>query len=254
MIDADLHSPDQRTPEGGASMATEPARDRVLVVDDDPGIRGLLTSALGFAGFEVEVAADVPAALDLLTRTPPDVIVLDVMLPGSDGFDLLQLMRARSITTPVLFLTAREAVEDRVRGLSLGGDDYVTKPFSVVEVGARLHALLRRARGGPGATPAGVPRSADLELDDVRHQVRRGGTEVELSPTEFRLLHHLLRHQGQVLSRSQILEAVWQYDFGGDSVVVERFVSNLRRKVDAGHEPLIQTVRGIGYSLRAQAR
>jgi two-component system, OmpR family, response regulator len=233
-----------------AVVPTEPVPDRVLVVDDDPGIRGLLTSALGFAGFAVDVAADVPAALDLLTRRPPDVIVLDVMLPGSDGFDLLQLMRSRSVTTPVLFLTAREAVEDRVRGLQLGGDDYVTKPFSVVEVGARLQALLRRSRGGSAPGADGVLRCADLELDDARHLVRRDGAEVELSPTEFRLLHHLLRHQGQVLSRSQILEAVWQYDFGGDSVVVERFVSNLRRKIDDGHQPLIHTVRGIGYSLR----
>ena len=250
MIGADLDRLDRLAQEGAVGMATEPARDRVLVVDDDPGIRGLLISALGFAGFTVDVAADVPAALDAITRTPPDVIVLDVMLPGSDGFDLLQLLRSRSVTTPVLFLTAREAVEDRVRGLHLGGDDYVTKPFSVVEVGARLHALLRRSRGGTAA-PDDVLRCADLELDEVRHQVHRAGAEIDLSPTEFRLLHHLLLHQGQVLSRSQILEAVWQYDFGGDSVVVERFVSNLRRKVDAGHDPLIQTVRGIGYSLRA---
>ena len=234
-------------------MPPEPDRERVLVVDDDPGIRRLLTSALGFAGFDVDVAADVPAALDLFARTPPDVVVLDVMLPGIDGFDLLQLVRARSLSTPVLFLTAREAVEDRVRGLQLGGDDYVTKPFSVVEVGARLHALLRRARGGTGA-PDSMLRGADLELDDVRHQVRRAGEEIELSPTEFRLLQYLLRHQGQVLSRAQILEAVWQYDFGGDSVVVERFVSNLRRKVDDGRAPLIRTVRGVGYSLRVQSR
>ena len=237
----------------GERMLPEPVRDRVLVVDDDPGIRGLLVSALSFAGFVVDVAADVPTALALLNRTPPDVVVLEVMLSGSDGFDLLQLMRARSMTTPVLFLTAREAVEDRVRGLRLGGDDYVAKPFSVVEVGARLHALLRRSRGGAAAATDDVLACADLELDDVRHRVRRAGEEIDLSPTEFRLLEYLLRHQGQVLSRSQMLEAVWQYDFGGDSVVVERFVSNLRRKVDDGREPLIQTVGGVGYSLRVQA-
>ncbi|WP_282083079.1 response regulator transcription factor [Streptomyces tendae] len=228
--------------------------DRVLVVDDDPGIRRLLISALGFAGFEVDVAGDLTEAFRQVDRQPPDVIVLDVMLPGADGFEILQLLRARAVAVPVLFLTARDAVEDRVRGLRLGGDDYVTKPFSVVEVGARLHALLRRARGGaPAQEETGRLRCADLELDDPRHEVRRAGELVELSPTEYRLLHHLLSHQGQVLSRAQILEAVWQYDFGGDTVVVERFVSNLRRKIDHGRTPLLHTVRGVGYTLREQA-
>ncbi|BCJ49878.1 DNA-binding response regulator [Actinoplanes sp. NBRC 14428] len=224
--------------------------DRVLVIDDDPGIRRLMISALGFAGFDVDAAADLPEALEALARTPPDVIVLDVMLPGSDGFDIIQLLRARSVTVPVLFLTAREAVEDRVRGLQLGGDDYVTKPFSVIEVGARLQALLRRARGTGGAADDGKLTCDDLVMDVLRHEVHRGGDLIELSPTEYRLLNFLFTHQGQVLSRSQILEAVWQYDFGGESTVVERFVSNLRRKVDTGREPLLQTVRGIGYSLR----
>jgi two-component system OmpR family response regulator len=145
-----------------------------------------------------------------------------------------------------------EAVEDRVRGLRLGGDDYVTKPFSVVEVGARLQALLRRARGGTPAAEETRLCCGDLTLDDLRHEVRRGGRIVELSPTEYRLLHYLLSHQGQVLSRAQILEAVWQYDFGGDSVVVERFISNLRRKIDHGRTPLLHTVRGVGYTLREQ--
>ena len=223
--------------------------DRVLVVDDDPGIRGLLTSALRFAGFEVEVAADVAQALDQVQARVPDVIVLDVMLPGGTGFDVLTLLRARSIGVPVLFLTARDAVEDRVRGLQLGGDDYVVKPFSVVEIGARIEALLRRSRGT--AAPADAPLTFhDLTVDLKRHEVRRGDHPVPLSPTEFKLLHLLITHPGQVLSKSQILEAVWQYDFGGDSVVVERFISNLRRKVDDGHEPLIHTVRGVGYTLR----
>ncbi|GHB03010.1 DNA-binding response regulator [Streptomyces tendae] len=228
--------------------------DRVLVVDDDPGIRRLLISALGFAGFEVDVAGDLTEALRQVDRQPPDVIVLDVMLPGADGFEILQLLRGRAVAVPVLFLTARDAVEDRVRGLRLGGDDYVTKPFSVVEVGARLHALLRRSRGGaPAQEETGRLRCGDLELDDPRHEVRRAGELVDLSPTEYRLLHHLLSHQGQVLSRAQILEAVWQYDFGGDTVVVERFVSNLRRKIDHGRTPLLHTVRGVGYTLREQA-
>ncbi|MDQ0772215.1 two-component system OmpR family response regulator [Streptomyces aurantiacus] len=227
--------------------------DRVLVIDDDPGIRRLLISALGFAGFEVDVAGDLTEALEQVARRPPDVIVLDVMLPGADGFEILQLLRDRAIDVPVLFLTARDAIEDRVRGLRLGGDDYVTKPFSVVEVGARLQALLRRARSGAPAAEETPLRCADLVMDDPRHEVRRAGRLLELSPTEYRLLHYLLSHQGQVLSRAQILEAVWSYDFGGDTVVVERFVSNLRRKVDQGDIPLLHTIRGIGYTLREQA-
>ncbi|MEU0029640.1 response regulator transcription factor [Streptomyces sp. NPDC006335] len=234
------------------AVNTPATADRVLVIDDDPGIRRLLISALQFAGFDVETAGDLSEALDQVARHPPDVIVLDVMLPGADGFEILQLLRSRAIDVPVLFLTARDAVEDRVRGLRLGGDDYVTKPFSVVEVGARLQALLRRARGGTPAAEETRLSCADLTLDDLRHEVRRGGQLVELSPTEYRLLHYLLGHQGQVLSRAQILEAVWQYDFGGDSVVVERFVSNLRRKIDHGRTPLLHTVRGVGYTLREQ--
>jgi two-component system OmpR family response regulator len=226
--------------------------DTVLVVEDDAGIRDLLASALRFAGFDIRLAEDVPQAFTSLARHTPDVIVLDVGLPGGDGFEVLRMIRSRGVTVPVLFLTSRDAIEDRVRGLQLGGDDYVTKPFSVVEVGARLQALIRRSRGsasGP-AEDDGVLRFADLDLDDVRHTVHRGGEAIDLSPTEFRLLRFLLSRPGHVLTRSQILEAVWQYDFGGDSVVVERFVSNLRRKIDHGREPLIHTVRGIGYSLR----
>ncbi|UXX91264.1 response regulator transcription factor [Streptomyces sp. AD2-2] len=235
------------------AVDTPGPRDRVLVIDDDPGIRRLLVSALGFAGFDVDVAGDLTEALDQVARRAPDVVVLDVMLPGADGFEILHLLRDRAVNVPVLFLTARDAVEDRVRGLRLGGDDYVTKPFSVVEVGARLQALLRRARGGPVPDDTAPPlRCADLEIDDPRHEVRRAGALIELSPTEYRLLHHLMTHQGQVLSRAQILEAVWQYDFGGDSVVVERFVSNLRRKIDHGRSPLLHTVRGVGYTLREQ--
>jgi two-component system OmpR family response regulator len=224
-------------------------RDRVLVVDDDPGIRGLLTSALGFAGYQVDVAADVAQALDQVQAQLPDVIVLDVMLPGGTGFDILTLLRAKSIAVPVLFLTARDAVEDRVRGLQLGGDDYVVKPFSVVEIGARIEALLRRSRGTAAPTDSALTVH-DLTVDLQRHEVHRGDQLIALSPTEFKLLHVLITHPGQVLSKAQILDAVWQYDFGGDSVVVERFISNLRRKIDTGHDPLIHTVRGVGYALR----
>ena len=227
--------------------------DRVLVVDDDPGIRRLLVSALGFAGFDVAVAGDLSEALVQVGRWAPDVIVLDVMLPGGDGFEMVQLLRSRGVPAPVLFLTARDAVEDRVRGLQLGGDDYVIKPFSVVEVGARLQALLRRARGATPVPDSSTLTYADLVTDDLRHEVRRDGDVIDLSPTEYRLLRFLLEHREQVLSRAQILEAVWQYDFGGNSVVVERFISNLRRKLDQGRPPLVHTIRGVGYSLRAQS-
>ncbi|WP_306215761.1 response regulator transcription factor [Actinoplanes sp. RD1] len=224
--------------------------DRILVVDDDPGLRELLLSALRFAGFEVEAAADVPAALAAIGARAPDAIVLDVMLPGTDGFDLLHLLRSRKVDVPVMFLTARDELDDRVRGLRMGGDDYLTKPFDVVEVAARLEALLRRARRGTAGSTDDVLRCADLEMDQARHTVNRGGQPVELSPTEFRLLHYLLSNTGRVVSKAQILDHVWQYDFGGDAGVVERFISNLRRKIDFGGPSLIHTVRGFGYSLR----
>ncbi|MEU4807221.1 response regulator transcription factor [Actinosynnema sp. NPDC023587] len=228
--------------------------DKILVVDDDLGLRTLLLSALRFSGFEVEAAGDVPAALAAIEARPPDAIVLDVMLPGTNGFDLLHLLRSQGVHVPVMFLTARDELDDRVRGLRLGGDDYLTKPFSVVEVAARLEALLRRARRVPPAVPEGMWRCGDLVMDEARHEVTRGGRPVELSPTEFRLLRFLLINSGRVVSKAQILNHVWQYDFGGDTSVVERFVSNLRRKIDSGGPSLIQTVRGFGYNLRAVQR
>lgn len=221
---------------------------RVLVVDDDPEIREMLASTLDFAGFVVDVAAGATEALAALRAKRPDVLVLDVSMPGTDGFELVQLVRRRDAGLPVLFLSARDTVDDRVRGLRLGADDYVTKPFSAVEVVARLDALLRR---GSVVQPGDdVLRCADLELDRAHHLVRRAGETVDLSPTEFRLLELLLEQRGRVLSKGQIMAAVWQYDFGGDGNVVERFVSNLRRKVDDGHAPLIRTVRGFGYAVR----
>ena len=226
----------------------------VLVVDDDEGICEMLQSSLTFAGFRVSVAGDAAAAMTLLVHSPPDVMLLDVMMPGVDGFEFLQLLRHRGHEFPVLFLTARDAVEERVRGLRLGGDDYITKPFSVVEVTARLESLLRRVQGA-GAAPVQVKtgavlRCADLEVDEERHLTRRGDRIIELSPTEFRLLTYLLLHQGRVLSKAQIVERLWQYDLHGDGNVVERFVSNLRRKVDESPPPLIHTVRGFGYTIR----
>jgi two-component system OmpR family response regulator len=225
--------------------------DRILVVDDDAGLRELLLSALRFAGFDVAAVGDAPAALAAIDRAVPDAVLLDVMLPGIDGFDFLHLLRTREPDLPVMFLTARDELDDRVRGLRLGGDDYVTKPFNVVEVAARLEALLRRTRRAEPVDD--VLRCADLELDEARHRVSRAGQPVELSPTEFRLLRYLLLNAGRVVSKAQILDHVWQYDFGGDSGVVERFVSNLRRKIDFGGPSLIHTVRGFGYSLRPRS-
>lgn len=228
---------------------------RVLVVDDDADIRELLHSMLGFAGFDVTTAADAAEADEKLAQSGADAVILDVMLPGRDGFRFLRTMRQRDPHTPVLFLTARGSVEDRVHGLAAGGDDYVTKPFSMVEVEARLRALLRRsglaAPADPSAPTPAVLRCADLELDETRHTVQRADELIELSPTEFRLLSYLLTNQDRVVSKTQILDQVWHYDFGGDARVVERFVSNVRHKIDEHGEPLIHTVRGFGYTLRA---
>lgn len=226
---------------------------RILVVDDDDEIRAMLDSTLRFSGFEVIQASTGADAIAALATTPPDVVVLDVMMPGVDGFEVVQLIRRRDAALPVLFLSARDAVEDRVRGLRLGGDDYVTKPFSAVEVIARIETLLRRtALTEPDPEDAAI-RVADLVLDEQRHLVERGGTRIDLSPTEFRLLQMLMANPDQVLSKSQILREVWLYDFGGEANVVERFISSLRRKLDAHGDPLIETVRGFGYVLRTDA-
>ncbi len=230
----------------GAARADGPAR--LLVVEDEPTILELLSGSLRFAGFDVVTATTGADALRAAARTRPDLILLDVMLPGGDGFEVLRQIRSGGPHVPVIFLTARGTVHDRVAGLSLGGDDYVTKPFSLDEVLARIEAVLRR-RGG---RPAGNSRLAvaDLELDDDSHEVRRGGRLIGLTPTEFRLLRYLMINAGHVLSRAQILDHVWDQAFGGDGNVVESCVSYLRRKVDDGEPRLIHTVRGIGYVLR----
>jgi two-component system OmpR family response regulator len=230
-------------------------QDRVLVVDDDPEIRDMLFSTLGFAGFEVTTAADAATALNLTREARPDVVVVDVMMPGADGFDFVRFLRAHDATLPVLFLTARDAIEDRVRGLKLGADDYVTKPFSISEVAARVEALVRRSRAiEDAASPVVVETEplacADLVVDDERHVVTRAGAAIDLSPTEYRLLAFLLRNGGRVVSKSQILDHVWHYDFGGDTNVVERFISNLRKKIDGTGPALLHTVRGFGYTIR----
>ncbi|HWS59276.1 MAG TPA: response regulator transcription factor [Actinotalea sp.] len=227
---------------------------RLVVVDDEPTIRELLTTSLRFAGFEVHAAADGTSALALVAADEPDLVVLDVMLPDLDGFAVTRRMRERGQHVPVLFLTARDATGDKVTGLTVGGDDYVTKPFSLEEVVARIRAVLRRTRPEADASSS-VLRYADLELDEDSHEVRRAGRVIDLSPTEFTLLRYLLLNAGRVLSKSQILDHVWEYDWGGDGSIVESYISYLRRKIDRapGPEqpvPLLHTKRGVGYVLR----
>ncbi|WP_433293164.1 response regulator transcription factor [Actinoplanes sp. CA-030573] len=237
------------------ALGEPPARAaRVLVVDDEPNISALLSATLRLVEFEVRVVDSGHRALVAVEEFEPDLVVLDVMLPDLDGFDVARRLRATGSQVPVLFLTARDAVEDRISGLSAGADDYVTKPFSLEEVVLRIRAILRRsqpetaAAEGPG--DAGVLRYADLELDEDAHEVRRAGRLVDLSPTEFNLLRYLMINAGRVVSKAQILDRVWKYDFGGDGRIVESYVYYLRRKIDKTDPPLIHTVRGVGYALR----
>jgi two-component system OmpR family response regulator len=221
---------------------------RVLVVDDDPYITDLVATALRYEGFEAATASKGREALTLVDSFRPELIVLDVMLPDLEGFEVQRRLADSGRRVPVLFLTARDATEDKVRGLTIGGDDYVTKPFSLEELIARIRAVLRRARGtGPDAERL---RFADIEMDEATHEVWRARHPVELTPTEFNLLRFFLLNPRRVLSKSQILDHVWNYDFGGDPSIVETYVSYLRKKVDARVPPLIHTVRGVGYVLR----
>ncbi len=221
---------------------------RILVVDDEPRITDLIAMALRYEGFAVETAATGRAALKAVEDFRPALVVLDVMLPDMDGFAVTERLAADRVKVPILFLTARDAVEDKVRGLTLGGDDYVTKPFSLEELVARIRALLRRTDPTGEEGPIVF---ADLELDDQTHEVRRAATPIELTATEFRLLRYLMQNAPRVLSKAQILDHVWNYDFGGDANIVETYVSYLRRKVDGLGVPLIHTVRGVGYRLIA---
>ncbi|WP_421792582.1 response regulator transcription factor [Gardnerella sp. KA00718] len=231
----------------------------IVVVDDEPSIRELLVASLHFAGFDVETAASGSEAIDVIERVHPDLIVMDVMLPDIDGFTVIRRIRQNGVAVPVLFLTARDDTQDKIMGLTVGGDDYVTKPFSLEEVVARIRAILRRTQDPDEDTP--VVRVADLEINEDSHDVSRSGVPIELSPTEYKLLHYLMDNEGRVLSKSQILNHVWQYDWGGDAAIVESYISYLRKKID-GIEiknedgslkkvvPLIETKRGIGYMIR----
>jgi two-component system OmpR family response regulator len=229
-------------------VASEP-KPRALVVDDEENIRFLVGSALELAGFEARTAASGTEALRVAERFRPDAVVLDVMLPDLDGFTVLQRLRDRGIGAPVVFLTARDATEDRVRGLTTGGADYQVKPFAIAELVARVKLRLEQAGSNAATTTL---RCADLELDPDAHRVSRAGVPVHLSPTEYKLLHYLLVNAGRALSRAQILDHVWSYDFDGDSSVVDTYISYLRRKVDTADPKLIHTIRGVGFSLRVE--
>lgn len=229
---------------------TIPATADVLVVDDEPNILELLSAALRLSGFTVRAAPTAADALRAARGARPDIVVLDVMLPDLDGFSLARQLRGEHDGLPVLFLTARDAVQDRIAGLTAGGDDYVSKPFSLEEVVLRLRAILRRTRDADDIDTDGRLRFADLVLDEEAHEVRRDRRLIALSPTEFNLLRYLMVNAGKVVSKAQILDRVWHYDFGGDARIVESYISYLRRKVDGDGVPLIHTVRGVGYSLR----
>ncbi|MEM9201051.1 MAG: response regulator transcription factor [Actinomycetota bacterium] len=223
---------------------------RILVVDDEENISFLVASALRLADMEVEVAAAGRSAIELVQAFGPDVVVLDVMLPDMDGFEVLRELRARGHNAPILFLTARNETADRVRGLTAGGDDYVTKPFALEELVARVQVILRRSGA---SAPSGRLEVADLLLDDDAHLVARRGAPVQLTPTEYKLCRLLMANAGRVVSRGQILDHVWNYDFDGESAIVETFISSLRKKIDAVEPKLIETVRGVGYTIRPPA-
>ena len=226
------------------------AEARLLVVDDEPNIVELLSASLRYAGFEVVTAASGTEAVRRAQEFQPDLLVLDVMMPGMDGFDVVRRLRTDGLHMPVLFLTARDSAEDKVTGLTLGGDDYVTKPFSLEEVVARIRAILRRFAVQKAGIPTAQRVFADLALDEDTHEVWKDGTLVALSPTEFKLLRYFMDNAGKVVSKAQILDHVWNYDFGGDANIVESYVSYLRRKVDTTEPKLLHTLRGVGYTLR----
>ena len=236
-------------------MTTAPVRQpngaaaRVLVVDDERTLTDLMQMALRYEGWDVKSASDGNTAIKLAREWRPDVVILDVMLPDIDGLQVLKRLRDEDRHMPVLFLTAKDAVEDRIAGITAGGDDYVTKPFSLEEVVARLRGLIRRTTYATDR-PDAVLTVGDLALDEDSHEVSRAGSSVNLTATEFELLRYLMRNPRRVLSKAQILDRVWNYDFGGQANVVELYISYLRKKIDANREPMIHTMRGAGYVLR----
>lgn len=223
---------------------------RVLVVDDEASLTDLLQMALRYEGWEIKTAADGSSAIATARDFRPDAVVLDIMLPDFDGLQVLQRMRADGNDVPVLFLTAKDSLDDRIAGLTAGGDDYVTKPFSLEEVVARLRGLIRRSTLTVDANESPVLTVGDLELDEDSHEVRRAGRPIELTATEFELLRYLMRNPRRVVSKTQILDRVWDYDFGGKSSVVEIYISYLRKKIDAEGSPMLHTVRGAGYMIK----
>jgi len=221
---------------------------RILVVDDEPSIVDAVATSLRYEGFDVEEATTGRRALEAAQQRPHDLIVLDVMLPDLDGLEVTRRLRADGVRVPILFLTARDALEDKIAGLTVGGDDYVTKPFALAEIVARARAILRRS--GADDLDDGVLTFADVEMDEAAHEVRRGGVAIQLTATEFNLLRFFLLNPRQVLSKAQILDHVWHYDFGGDANVVETYVSYLRKKLERHGPALIHTIRLVGYTLR----
>jgi len=232
----------------------EVATQRVLVVDDEKSISELITTSLRFVGFDVRTAATGAEALRVAEEFKPHALILDVMLPDLDGFEVCRQLRESGQEVGVLFLTAKDSTDDKIKGLTLGGDDYVTKPFSLEELVARLRALLRRTGVIVSPLDEEKIRFADLELNEATHEVRRAGKLIDLSPTEFTLLRYLMINAERVVSKSQILDHVWQYDFRGDAGIVETYISYLRKKIDIFQPPLIHTVRGVGYRLRLPAQ
>jgi two-component system OmpR family response regulator len=233
-----------------APPTNDPPEARLLVVDDEPNIVELLTMTLRMAGFEVASAANGREAVRVAQAMQPDVVLLDVMIPDLDGFGVLRRLRGEGESTPVIFLTARDATEDKVAGLTMGADDYITKPFSLEEVIARVRVTLRKNRMSGPARDASRVSVADIELDTDRHEVRKAGTLVTLSPTEFRLLSYFMRNVGRVLSKSQIIQHVWEDEFEGDVNIVESYMSTLRKKVDTTDPRLLHTLRSVGYVMR----
>ena len=232
---------------------TDNSSHRILVVDDEASISDLIATSLRFVGFDVRTAATGAQALSVAEEFKPHAMILDVMLPDLDGFEVCRQIRSEGLNIGVLFLTAKDGMEDKVAGLTIGGDDYMTKPFSLEELVARLRALLRRIGVIEIDTDDEKIRFADLELDEATHEVRRAGHLLELSPTEFLLIRYLLINADRVVSKAQILDHVWQYDFRGDAGIVETYISYLRKKIDIYDPPLIHTVRGVGYRLRIPA-